>query len=233
MILKKLFEDIVKVAVTAEDFLPVENIMLHIRMRGLKNIPRNSRRKIVFLAFPMVWVMHLILFPINVLTYIKSFSISLAAGYIPYNVGLITQSEFFMLSLFLWAVINYKSVCFMASIFLFDLLDFLSFGSLTEFSVYVYSILPKIKHMKLLNNKNYLFVIHFMNSRQILSDDIYEPSWESYFTSLATNSIGDEALLEFEVEKYWENIDEPNNLYITRYAPRLAVPTAQMRGSID
>jgi hypothetical protein len=66
MTLKVFFKNLIKLAVTREDLLPVENILLHIRMRGLKKATRTDRRKIVFLAFPTVWLMNLILFPFTV-----------------------------------------------------------------------------------------------------------------------------------------------------------------------
>ena len=227
MTLKVFFKDLIKLTVTSEDLLPVENVLLHIRMRGLKKATRTDRRKTVFLAFPVVWLMNLILFPFTVLGYPKSFVVSLAGAFIPYYVfEFITQAEFFMLSLFFWALINYKPVYITVSKFCFDLLDFLSFGSLTELAVYTYSILPKSKHMEFLTHKNYFLWDHFFASRQIWGSSTYEQSWEAYFGKIATTAMKDEGLLKFEVGKYWENIDQPNNLYVTRRAPSLAVPTA-------
>jgi hypothetical protein len=221
MILKNFFKDIIKLAVTNEDLLPVENIMLHIRMRGLKKLTSTDRRKIVFMAVPFAWLMQLLLFPFAVLSYIRSFIMSLAGAFIPYYVfGFKTQAEFFMLSLLLWALMNYKPLYCAASEFFIDLLDLLSFGSLTILAVYAYSTLPKSRHMEFLTNKNYSLVSHFCATRQIFGGD-YEPAWESYFSGLAIKYLNNKEALQMEVEKYWEDIGQPNNLYETHYPHNL------------
>jgi hypothetical protein len=198
MIIKNFFKDIIKLAVTNEDLLPVENIMLHIRMRGLKKLTSTDR-----------------------LSYIRSFIMSLAGAFIPYYVfGFKTQAEFFMLSLLLWALMNYKPLYCAASEFFIDLLDLLSFGSLTILAVYAYSTLPKSRHMEFLTNKNYSLVSHFCATRQIFGGD-YEPAWESYFSGLAIKYLNNKEALQMEVEKYWEDIGQPNNLYETHYPHNL------------
>ena len=225
MILKHFFKDLIKLAITNEDVLPVENILLHIRIRGLMKCTRAERRKSIILALPFTWLLNLLLFPFVALSYTISFVISLAGAFIPYYVfELITQADFFALSLLFWALINYKPVYFTATKFLFDLFDFLSFGSITELALYAYSTLPKKRHMEFINSKNYFAVTHFFNTRQIPKYSSLEESWGSYFSTLATKYLNNKELRKTEVEDYWKYINQPNNLYKNFEPPSLEVP---------
>jgi ankyrin repeat protein len=224
-ILKRFLRDIIKLSVTNEDIAPVENILLHIRIRGLMKCTRAERRKSIILALPFAWLFNLFLFPFIALSYIKSFVLSLAGAFIPYYVfELITQANFFALSLLFWALINYKPVYFTATKFLFDLFDFLSFGSITELALYAYLTLPKKRHMEFINSKNYFAVTHFFNTRQIPKYSSLEESWGSYFSTLTTKYLNNKELRKTEVEDYWKYINQPNNLYENFEPPSLEVP---------
>jgi ankyrin repeat protein len=225
MVLKSFLKDIIKLSITNEDILPVENILLHIRIRGLMKCTRAERRKSIILALPFAWLLNLLLFPFVALSYTISFVISLAGAFIPYYVfELITQADFFALSLLFWALINYKPVYFTATKFLFDLFDFLSFGSITELALYAYSALPRKRHMEFINSKNYFAVTHFFNTRQIPKYSSLEESWGSYFSTLATKYLNNKELRKTEVEDYWKYINQPNNLYENFEPPSLEVP---------
>lgn len=225
MILKSFLKDIIKLSITNEDVLPVENILLHIRIRGLMKCTRAERRKSIILALPFAWLLNLLLFPFVALSYTISFVISLVGAFIPYYVfELITQADFFALSLLFWALINYKPVYFTATKFLFDLFDFLSFGSITELALYAYSTLPKKRHMEFINSKNHFAVTHFFNTRQIPRYSSLEESWGGYFSTLAIKYLNNKELRKTEVENYWERIDQPNNLYGNFKPPSLKTP---------
>ncbi|MDB2449285.1 ankyrin repeat domain-containing protein [Pseudomonadales bacterium] len=224
-VLKSFTKGLTNLAITNEDVLPVENIMLDIRIRGLMKCSPAQRRKSIIMGLPFAWLLTLLLFPFTALSYTTSFVISLAAAFIPFYIfELITLTNFFMLSLLFWALINYKPVYSTISKFIFDLLDFLSFGSLTELALFAHSTLSKNSRMDLLNSKNYFVVTHFYTTRQIPAYSYLEANWEHYFSSLATKYLNNKALRTTEVENYWKLINQPNNIYESLQPPSLEVP---------
>lgn len=218
------FKEVVKLSITDEDLEPLENVLLHIRIRGLKKCTRKELGKVVLLAFPFFWSIQILSFPFAIFGHIKSSVISLAGAFVAYYAfQSIDLVDFSMLFLIFWTLINYKSVSIAASKFLFDLLDFISFGSLTKLALYAYSTLPKNRQARFLNKDNYFAVSHFSTTRRIWGGS-HEPAWEAYFSLLATKYLNHRELLKIEVDHYWEKIDLPNNFYEEYYPPSLSTP---------
>jgi len=218
------FKTVAKLSITDEDLEPLENVLLHIRIRGLKKCTRKQLGKVVLLAFPVFWSIKILSFPFAIFGHIKSSVMSLAVAFIVYYVfESIDLVDVFMIFLIVWTLINYKSVSIAASKFLVDLLDFISFGSLTKLALYAYSTLPKNRQIRFLNKDNYFAVSHFSTTRQIWGGS-HEPAWEAYFSSLATKYLNNKELLKIEVDQYWEQIDKPHNSYERHYPPSLSSP---------
>ena len=52
-VLKSFTKDLINLAITNEDVLPVENIMLDIRIRGLMKCSPAQRRKSIIMGLPL------------------------------------------------------------------------------------------------------------------------------------------------------------------------------------
>ena len=85
-------KDIIKLITSQKDVLPIENIMLHLRCRGLLNNTRFERLKTIMMGLPFAWLLNILMFPITLLSFMASrlFVISFATPFVPYWLDMIS-----------------------------------------------------------------------------------------------------------------------------------------------
>ena len=223
---KTFFKDIIKLITSQRDVLPIENIMLHLRCRGLLNNTRFERLKTIMMGLPFAWLLNILMFPITLLSFMASrlFVISFATPFVPYWLDMISLTEFFKFGLVLWIILNCKVVFITGCKLFFDLADFITLGSLTEFVLYFYSLLPVDLQRDFLNHKNYEAVTFLTTTRQVWGYS-RDYKWEGYFSELASKVLVDNPeIVECEVARYWEKILEDGNIYETQDPPSPARP---------
>lgn len=202
------------IASTEADLRPMDNILLNLRMSGLRQHSNDDIKKIVRLGLPISGVAQIFLSPLTLISDFKSFLLSALIALIPYQIfNLIGALDFFLLTIFIWAVLNVSKVSSGILAFVFDFVDFLSGGYFTRVLISKYFLLPQSKQKDFISPKNENFVSHFFASRQP-----YRPAnttaWETHFTSISTEA-SEEGSLDKEVEAYWKQVSEDENFYVS------------------
>jgi len=208
----------------AEETSSIENVLLNLRLKGIGKNNIRERKKIARLGFLFLWSTKILMLPILIVTYFKSFILSLFVSLIPYVVfNILSFSNFLLLILLIWAACNYKSVSILVGLFFFDLLEFISGGKLFDKFMFFYSDLPVEKKRNFINKGNYFFITHLYSIKQVWGLP-REVRWEDYFSSISIKCADDPELLELETNKYWSEYSKPNNLFSHRNPPSLDRP---------
>lgn len=218
MALVGLISDLFKNASNQKDISPIENILLNLRYRSLCKHSKSERRKIVMMGVPVSWISALLLAPITLILGYQKIIASLVLAIAPFAVfDIISGKQFVLLTLIIWIVLNYKDISDSLSRFAFDLVDFVSLGSLTEVALSIYKNAANEKKRDFINSKNQKLIAHLYASRQYYRE-FPENRWETYFSKISLDHMDDDEVIEWEVEHYWSH---EGGLYDTQVPPIL------------
>jgi hypothetical protein len=187
-----------------KDVAPEENVLLHIRARGLKNQKRHQTFRALLLSLPLVLVIDLFLLPIKLWLTIKTFLFGVlvsAALYLTLDV--VTIYYAFIILVFIICIINFFSVTKWVQCLIFDLVDVLTYASLTRMWVGFY-FSNQYVHKEYTKKFNYSLISHIFQTRHHWPDTPLQVEEDSFGNKI--QSLSDDAdQLAFEVDQYWKN----------------------------
>ena len=216
--IKTFFNLIEDISAIGPEARSIDNVLFSLRLRGLGKNTIVERKKIARLAGLFFWGTQILMSPLLLVTYFKSFVLSLFVSLIPYAVfDILSLTNVLFLVFLVWGGLNYKKVSISLGLFTFDLLEFITGGKLFELFMKFYNGLPLDKRRNFINEKNNFFITHLYTTKQVWGS-FRENLWEGYFTSIAIKCADDPELLKIETEKYWFEIATPENLF-TEYNP--------------
>ena len=199
----KFFDEMLKVINNLDNkkSLPEENVLLHIRARGLIKTSRLGILRVVLLGFPLNKLIDVLSLPITIYKKLKSLIISLCITilcYLVLNLDLIELTIIFVIALILS---NLKSFSNWFQCFTFDIFDILLFSSLTKLWLKIYFSKTN-SHQDWLNKFNSPLNLHIYTSRQLWNDKTIQ-SEEDEFGRVIQDNINDRKKISLLVKEYW------------------------------
>ena len=190
-------------------------MLLHLRHKALKADSSSDQTKMTLLSIPFVWLIEIVTLPRLFIGKFKSLLISLIISAI--SLIILPDFEltnFIFLTLLLWSLLNIKAVCEKLFELLFDLLDLVFLGNLTNKLLDFYSSLSIQEQRAFKTQWNGKFIQHLYTSRQGF--------WSCYqkvstlgklFCCLFQLCSKDKQLLDLEIDRYWLEANQPNSFY--------------------
>lgn len=189
-----------------KEYHPVEDAMLHIRAKGLREQSRLNLYKTLVLGFPVTYIIGLIFLPISLFTNrIISTVISTILTILAFSLFDLTSLQLFLVALSSICLLNIKSFSDWVQCLLFDVFDLLTFGSATKTWVNVYFSQVAL-HQEYTKKVTSPLYSHIFTSRQLWQGNQYQKEGD-YFFSEYQNLInnGSEHGVKTLVSDYWRN----------------------------
>ena len=196
-------ENLQAVGIKKEDpALPEESVMLHLRVRGLKTQPRKK----LFLALGIGIFIHLLLglitIPIAIFRRLPSLVCASIVGIVFWYFLDSSINQALIYSLIVYLLLNAYAIFWVISLFIYDLLDIITYGSLTRLWVNFY--LMKFDTHK--THYNTRFTTHIYSSRLLFETDKLYREEKDFFDKLESSAYDEQAKKKL-VENYWESVD--------------------------
>ncbi len=186
----------------SRDILSEENVMLHIRARGLKNTTRITIMKIVLLGTPLRWILNILTFPLVLYQRFVSLVITVIFIFSIWYFYQISVSQILFLSLALLALLNVKSFSDYLKCVLFDLGDIITCGLLTNWWLRVYFSQSHL-HKTWLSDVNSAINLHIFVSRELWGDHPMKREGDQFFDKMASIQNNDEQIKKL-INDYWQ-----------------------------
>lgn len=180
---------------------PVESVMLHLRARGLKKQSRMNLFRGLCVALIIGIFMDLIKIPLSIFQRLPSLIASLIVGFTFF--GYLNQDEYdaIIFTLLIYLSLNGVAIIGKVLLIIFDLVDFLTYGSFTRLWLFLY-FLRINEHKEFRVNS---LVTHIFCNRQLFRTDSLRREGDNFFDQYQRIAYDDDAKKEL-VTNYWKNI---------------------------
>ena len=185
--------------------IPQESVLLNIRARGIENQKRNQTFRGLLLSIPLVFLMDLAFLPFKCWLNIKSILFGAIVSTVLYvMIDVVDIYSALIIFTSIICIINFLSIAEWIQGFVFDLLDLLTFASLTRLWVLFY-FANKYVHKEYTATFNYSLISHIFQTRHHWGSTRLQAEEDSFLNKI--ESLSDNPYqLHFEVNKYWSEL---------------------------
>lgn len=194
------FLDFLNVTRSRESLLE-ENVMLHIRLRGLQNTGRSTILKIILLGLPLRFLLDIIMLPLTLFGRFISVTITsiiIFTIWIFYSISIL---QCFYLTVFLLTILNIKSVSNYLKCFIFDIGDILTYGLFTKLWIKIYFSQTHF-HKNWMSEVPSCLSLHIFNSRQLWGNHPMKTEGDLFFDKTVLFQKEPDKIKKI-VEEYW------------------------------
>jgi len=183
--------------------LPEENVMLHIRARGLNKESRMVLVRTILISTFMGLLFDLLGIPITLFIKAVSVIITFVLVFGLWFFFSITWGQILVLTLCLLVIFNAKSSTIWAKHLLFDIADCITFASCTKWWLHVYLSQSRI-HRNWLNEVDSTWAWHIYTSRLMWYDNPIQQEEDELFNNYDPSNVSE---VEKMIDSYW-NVHE-------------------------
>lgn len=213
MKVQRLLSTLLKISLSENNTNDIDHILLHIRCKSLLSQTLTERKKAILLGLPFVWLLALAMFPLAAISRFRILALSSIVAAVPYLVfEVLDLQASLILWILVWAGLNINYICQSFFELIFDILDLLLLGRLTELLVSSYSSLAIEKQRNIITKYNISFIQHLFTSRVRFGNSLHK-AWENHFLDVFSNFDNDQSILSSEIENYWLAAKETNSIY--------------------
>lgn len=203
MFVNPIRENLAVIGIIKEDpALPEESVMLHLRARGLSLQSRKNLSISLLTGFFIGILLTLTSLPIFLFKRLPSLLISVAAALIFFYFFDISFSDVLVYSLSLYFILNAHAMFWNVFLIIFDIIDILTYGSLTRLWLFTYFLRPDTHK----EHCNTYLVTHIFCSRLLLVTDKLSAE-EKTFLRQYESTVYDTEAKEKLVRSYWKHIE--------------------------
>jgi hypothetical protein len=184
---------------------PVESVMLNLRAKGLKKQSRKNLFRVLSIGFIIGLFTIIMMMPISILKRLPSLLLSLLVGLTLFYHFNLVKEEALIYALIIYLALNGVAIFGKLLLLIFDLVDILTYGSLTR--LWLFSYFLRINEHKEFRVSS--LVTHIFVSRQLLLTDNLCREGDNFFNQYQSIAYDDDAKKEL-VANYWKNIDGYN-----------------------
>lgn len=187
--------------------LPEESAMLHIRARGLKAQPRKKLFLALGISIFIGLLLGLITTPISIFRRLPSLVFASIVGLIFWYFLDSSINQALIYSFITYLLINAYAIFWVVSLFIYDLIDIITYGSLTRLWINFYLMRFDV-HKTHYNSR---FTTHIYTSRLLFETDQMYREEKVFFDKIESLAYEEQAKKDL-VENYWKNVD--GSLYL-------------------
>jgi len=195
------FLEFINLINTRESLLE-ENVMLHIRARGLRDTNRSTIMKVILLGTPFRLIIDLLMLPFILFQQFLSITISLIIVITSWYIYQFSVSYCIVLFFILLAFLNVKSFSDYLKCIVFDLGDIISYGSFTKFWLKIYFSQTNL-HKTWMSEVSPCLSSHIFSSRQLWGIHPMKSEGDRFFNNILSLKNNPEEI-KILVDQYWE-----------------------------
>jgi len=178
-----------------------ENVMLHIRLRGLQSTGRSTILKVILLGLPLRFLLDVIMLPLILFRRLISVTITSIIILTIWSFYSISISQCFYLTIFLLAILNIKSVSDYLKCFIFDIGDILTYGLFTKLWIKIYFSQTNF-HKNWMTEVPSCISLHIFTSRQLWGNHPMQTEGDLFFDKIVLFKNEPDEIKKI-IEEYW------------------------------
>lgn len=181
--------------------LPEENVLLHIRARGLIKMSRFGILRAVVLGFPVTKIVELFFLPLTIYKNLSGLIISFAVSFIIYLILKLDINNLIIIFLLFLILTNLRSFSNWFKCFLFDLFDIITLSSCSKLWLKIYFSKTN-SHKEWLEKFKSPLNLHIYQTRQLWKDKDIQNEEDEFLNQILKYSK-DREILNGLVKNYW------------------------------